>query len=237
MTISEELFFSCCEKMSMQVDKESFEKLDVYAKLLIEWNEKINLTAITAPDEILVKHFIDSMMLLKYADIKENGTLCDVGTGAGFPGAVVSLLRPDLKVTLMDSTGKKLQFVDCVVKTLGLNAEVVNMRAEDAGRKPELRERFDVVTARAVAQLNKLSEYCVPLVKVGGIFAPLKAVLSREEAQAGFGAVKALGASLASKEIYSLPDESEREILIFKKDSPTSAKYPRNSAQIAKKPL
>ena len=237
MTISKELFFEACGKMSVSVDDAIFDKFDTYARLLIEWNEKVNLTAITAPDEILIKHFIDSVYLLKYVDIKENGTLCDVGTGAGFPGAVVSILRPDVKVTLMDSIGKKLQFVDCVVKTLGLNAEVVNMRAEDAGRKPEYRQKFDVVTARAVSQLNKLSEYCVPLVKVGGVFAPLKAVLSKEEAQAGFGAAKNLGAQLVKKEIYSLPDESEREIVIFEKVSPTSAKYPRNSAQIAKKPL
>lgn len=237
MTISEELFFEYCKKTSITVDEAVFEKFDTYARLLIEWNEKVNLTAITEPDEILIKHFIDSVYLLKYVDIKENRTLCDVGTGAGFPGAVVSILRPDVKVTLMDSIGKKLQFVDCLVKTLGLNAEVVNMRAEDAGKKPEFREHFDVVTARAVSQLNKLSEYCIPLVKVGGVFAPLKAVLSKEEAQAGFGAAKNLGAQLERKEIYALPDESEREIVLFKKISPTSSKYPRNSAQISKKPL
>ncbi len=237
MTVSKDLFESCCEKKSITVGNDAFDKLDTYAKLLLEWNEKVNLTSITEPDEVLVKHFIDSLCLLKFVDIKENGSLCDVGTGAGFPGAVISAVRPDLSVTLMDSTGKKLAFVDTVIKELGLNAKTVNSRAEEAGRKPEFREKFDVVTARAVSQLNKLSEYCVPLVKVGGVFAPLKAVLSEEEVQAGFGAAKNLGASIKKKEIYALPDGSEREIIIFEKVSSTPPKYPRNSAQIAKKPL
>ena len=237
MTINEDLFIKYCSELQISADKAVYEKFDEYARLLIEWNEKINLTAITQPDEILTKHFIDSMFLLKYVRIKENSTLCDVGTGAGFPGAVISILRPDIKVTLMDSVGKKLQFVNCIIDTLGLNAQTVNIRGEDAGKKPEYRESFDIVTARAVSQLNKLSEYCVPLVKPGGVFAPLKAVLSTEEAQSGFGAVKNLGAEMISKHLYSLPDESEREIIIFKKVSHTSAKYPRNSAQIAKKPL
>ena len=237
MILSKDLFTEACEKMSITVGNDVFDKLDTYAKLLTEWNEKVNLTSITEPDEMLVKHFIDSICLLKYVDIKENGSLCDVGTGAGFPGAVVSTVRSDLNVTLMDSTGKKLAFVDAVIKELGLNAVTVNARAEDAGRNPEFREKFDVVTARAVSQLNKLSEYCVPLVKVGGVFAPLKAVLSKEEAQAGFGAAKTLGAQAEKKEIYTLPDGSEREIIIFKKISSTSPKYPRNSAQISKKPL
>ncbi len=237
MTVSKELFAACCEKMSINVNAEVFDKLDTYAKMLIEWNQKVNLTSITGPDEILIKHFIDSICLLKTVNIEQNASLCDVGTGAGFPGAVVSAVRPDMKVTLMDSTGKKLAFVDAVIHELGLNAKTVNTRAEDAGRNPLFREQFDVVTARAVSQLNKLSEYCVPLVKVGGVFAPLKAVLSQEEAQAGFGAAKTLGAHTEKKEIYTLPDGSEREIIIFKKVSSTSPKYPRNSAQISKKPL
>lgn len=237
MILSKTLFDEYCGRLSFDVGAGVFDKLDEYARLLIEWNKNINLTAITQPDEILVKHFIDSMYLLKCVDIGQNGSLCDVGTGAGFPGAVVSVLRPDISVTLMDSIGKKLKFVECVVDTLGLNCSVVNMRAEDAGQNREYRERYDVVTARAVSQLNKLSEYCVPLTKEGGVFAPLKAVLSDEEAQSGAAAAKLLGARREKRERYFLPDGSEREIIIFKKISQTPPKYPRNSAQIAKKPL
>ena len=223
--------------MGVTLTEEGADRLDLYALRLVEYNEKVNLTAITAPDEIVNKHFVDSLMLLKYAPLAAGVSVCDVGTGAGFPGLVLLAALPDLKVTLMDSINKKLEFSRLLAAELGLSADIVTIRAENAGKRPEYRERFDVVTARAVAQLNLLAEYCVPLVKVGGVFAPLKAVLSDEERQRGCGAAAALGAGAAKKHRYTLPDGSEREIVVFKKNSATPGRYPRYAAQIAGKPL
>lgn len=235
--ISKELLLSGCAEMGVTISEEAADRLDLYARRLVEYNEKVNLTAITAPDEIVNKHFVDSLTLLKYAPLSAGASLCDVGTGAGFPGLVLLAAVPELKVTLMDSVNKKLDFSRALVSELGLSADIVTIRAEDAGKRPEYRETFDVVTARAVAQLNLLAEYCVPLVKVGGVFAPLKAVLSDEERQRGCGAAANLGAAVDEKHRYTLPDGSEREIVIFKKNAPTPGRYPRNAAQIAKKPL
>lgn len=235
--ISKELLLSGCAEMGVTISEEVADRLDLYARRLMEYNEKVNLTAITAPDEIVNKHFVDSLTLLKYAPLSAGASLCDVGTGAGFPGLVLLAAVPELKVTLMDSVNKKLDFSRALISELGLSADIVTIRAEDAGKRPEYRETFDVVTARAVAQLNLLAEYCVPLVKVGGVFAPLKAVLSDEERQRGCGAAANLGAAVDEKHRYTLPDGSEREIVIFKKNAPTPGRYPRNAAQIAKKPL
>ena len=235
--ISKELLLSGCAGMGVTLSEEAADRLDLYARRLVEYNEKVNLTAITVPDEIVNKHFIDSLTLLKYAPLSAGVSLCDVGTGAGFPGLVLLAALPELKVTLMDSVNKKLDFSRSLAAELGLTTEIVTIRAEDAGKRPAYREKYDVVTARAVAQLNLLAEYCVPLVKIGGVFAPLKALLSDEERQRGCGAAANLGAAVARKHRYILPDGSEREIVIFKKNTPTPERYPRNAAQIAKKPL
>lgn len=237
MLISEELLLKGCNDIGITLDKTAIERFDTYAKLLREYNEKVNLTAITEPDDIVVKHFIDSLYLMKFVELKDGIKLCDVGTGAGFPGAALLCAVPGLKVTLFDSINKKLDFIRYLLKELDLKAEIVTVRAEDAGKKPEYREKFDVVTARAVAQLNMLSEYCVPLVRVNGIFAPMKAPLSTEEEQRGFCAVGNLGAIVINKYHYSITDGSEREIIICKKNEPTNKKFPRNAAQISKKPL
>ena len=237
MFISEELFQTGCQAVGFFPDAETVLRFDTYARLLVSYNEKVNLTAITAPDEIVNKHFIDSLYLLKFLPIVDGMTLCDVGTGAGFPGAALLCAKPTLRVTLFDSINKKLDFIRLLTAELGLSAEIVQIRAEDAGKQPQYREAFQIVTARAVAQLNVLSEYCVPLVQQGGCFAPLKAVMSPEEEQRGFGAAVTLGAKKASTERYLLPDGSERQLTVFQKISSTPARYPRNAAQIAKKPL
>ena len=235
--ISKELLLTGCAAMGVTLTQEAADRLELYARRLVEYNKKVNLTAITSPDDIVNKHFIDSLSLLKYVPLTAGASLCDVGTGAGFPGLVLLAAVPEIKATLMDSINKKLDFNRSLAAELGLSADIVTLRAEDAGKRPEYREKFDVVTARAVAQLNLLAEYCVPLVKVGGVFAPLKAVLTEEERQRGNGAAVNLGAGLAEKHRYTLPEGSEREIVIFKKKSPTPGRYPRNAAQIAKKPL
>lgn len=224
-------------KNGIILDDTAIDRFDIYAKELVAYNEKVNLTAITDPEGIVIKHFLDSLMFTKYVDISGEKKLCDVGTGAGFPGMALLIANPSLKVTLFDSINKKLDFSRGLLKEFGLNAEVVTIRAEDAGRKPEYREKFDIVTARAVAQLNQLAEYCIPLCKVGGVFAPLKAPLSDEEAQRGLGAVANLGCKVIVKQKYTVADDNPREIIICEKQKPTNPKYPRNSAQISKKPL
>lgn len=235
--ISKELFDSSLQGTGLQLPEPAFDLFDTYAESLTAYNEKVNLTAITAPDEIVVKHFVDSLSLLRFVSLPAGAKLCDVGTGAGFPGMCIAIARPDLRVTLFDSVNKKLEFLRFLSRELSVPVEIVTIRAEEAGRRGAYRETFDLVTARAVSQLNVLSEYCVPLVKTNGLFAPMKARLSSEEAQRGIGAAANLGAKLERREMYALPDGSEREVVIFKKVSATSAKYPRNAAQISKKPL
>lgn len=235
--ISKELLVSSCNSLGIALSSEAVDRFDAYAKLLIDYNEKVNLTAITAPDEIVIKHFADSLYLMKYIEINSDKKLIDVGTGAGFPGAALLCADPTLDITMIDSVNKKLDFIRFLMKELGLKAEIITIRAEEAAKKPEFREKFDIVTSRAVAALNVLSEYSLPLVKIGGVFAPLKAVLSPEEDQRGCGAIANLGGKIISKNKYSIPDGSEREIIIAEKVSHTSPKYPRAFAQISKKPL
>lgn len=235
--ISKELFDRCALATGVPLPQNAFDLFDAYAANLIIYNEKVNLTAITDPDGITVKHFADSLYLLKYVAVPLNARVCDVGTGAGFPGMCLKLARPDLELTLFDSVNKKLEFLRFLAKELGVEADVVHARAEEAGQTPAYRERFDLSTARAVAALNKLSEYCVPLVKPGGTFAPMKAPLSDEERRQGSAAARLLGARLAKNPRYTLPTGDEREILIFEKISQTPTKYPRVSARIAKSPL
>ena len=235
--ISKELLKTSCENLGIDISDEAVDRFDLYAERLVAYNEKVNLTAITAPDDIVIKHFADSLCLVKYVELNSSKKIIDVGTGAGFPGMALLCYNPELNITMIDSVNKKLDFIRSLVKELGLSADIITIRAEDAAKKKEFREQFDVVTSRAVAALNVLSEYSVPLVKVGGVFSPLKAVLSPEEAQRGLGAIANLGAKVVSRNKYKIPDGSEREIIIAKKVSQTSSKYPRAYAQISKKPL
>lgn len=226
------------ESVGISVSDDLIEKLEIYAKELKEWNEKINLTAITDDEGIAVKHFIDSLMLLKYVEIPENSKIIDVGTGAGFPGLVIAAARPDVKVTLLDSTGKKLKVVNDIGEKMGLsNYEVLNMRAEEAGQKKEYREQYDFATARAVAELRVLSEYCLPFVKQNGYFISMKGALADKEIENATNALKTLSGKIEEKYSFNLCDAGERNIIKIKKISQISTKYPRVSAQIAKKPL
>ena len=208
-----------------------------YAELLVEWNQKMNLTAITEPEEIAVKHFVDSLMLLKYIDIPENGALIDVGTGAGFPGIPIKIFSPSVQGTLLDALNKRVGFLDTVSKALGQNNRCLHLRAEEGGRKPELREQFDVATARAVASMATLAEYCLPYVKVGGVFAALKGFEIEEELEEAKLAIKLLGGKIERVEQYTLAGEQKRSVVIIKKISQVSTKYPRSSAKMAKNPL
>jgi 16S rRNA (guanine527-N7)-methyltransferase len=217
------------------LNAEQLEKFDIYAQTLVQWNEKMNLTAITEPDEIVIKHFVDSLKFLDYAKLDEGAKIIDVGTGAGFPSVPLLIARPDIKLTLMDSLNKRLIFLDDVLKKCNLNAELVHSRAEDLGKDKEHREKYDFATARAVAPLNVLSEYCLPFVKVGGKFVALKG--SNDEVDSAKGAIGALGGEIISNVSYKLPNGDARSIVITKKISQTPTKYPRNSKKISTKPL
>ncbi len=207
--------------------------LDAYARLLVEYNEKVNLTAITDPEGIETKHFLDSLLFAAQPEVE--GRLVDVGTGAGFPGIVAKLYKPQLKLTLMEPTGKRVEFLRFVCGELGVEAEFAKERAEEAARKG-WREGFDVATARGVSAMNKLSEYCLPLVKVGGVFIAMKADAAAETAQAA-GAIARLGGRVGETRRFALPDGSARSLILVQKISRTPAVYPRNGGKIAKSPL
>lgn len=237
MFISKELLEKSAALFHVKLSDEQILKFDTYARDLVEYNQKVNLTAITEPDEIVIKHFSDSLALMKYAPDGLKGNLADVGTGAGFPGMPLLISCPDVNVTFFDAVNKKLDFIRFVLKDTGLDADVIHSRAEDAGRNPDYREKFDFVTARAVAQLRILSEYCVPLVKKDGYFISMKGSISQEEKTFGFGALKKLGAKVYDDIFYNIYNGDERNIIIAKKVSQISSKYPRNMSQISKKPL
>lgn len=235
--IDKKLLQVTAEKYSVVLDDTALERFDKYASLLVSWNEKINLTAITDPTEIVVKHFTDSVSVLKYIKPENGAKIIDVGTGAGFPGVALLIARPDLKLTALDSTGKKLMVVKDILDNLGLDAEILHARAEEASRKAQYRENFDYAFARAVAPLYNLSEYCLPFVKVGGYFISMKAAKAAQEVQEAETAIKILGGQLTSFNTFELEDAGERSIIEIKKISQTSPKYPRQSAKIAKNPL
>lgn len=213
------------------------ERLDLYAQLLTEWNEKINLTAITEPEEICVKHFLDSLLLLRKADLPKQARLIDVGTGAGFPGVPCALARPDLRLTLLDSLQKRVIFLQALTAELSVPADCLHARAEEAGRDPGLREQFDCATARAVAHLRELSEYCLPFVKVGGFFAALKGGDVEEELSQSRQAIRLLGGQVEAVEAYRLPDGSARTLICIRKISQCSTKFPRTAAKMKKQSL
>ncbi len=210
--------------------------LDLYADILVSYNKKVNLTAITQPEEIEDKHFIDSLLLAKMPQI--NGSVVDVGTGAGFPGVVAKLYKPQIELTLLEPTGKRITFLQHVCAELGIveGVHFVKERAEEAARK-NYREQYDVATARAVASMGVLCEYCLPLVKKGGHFIAMKGSSGVEEMGLAKGAVKKLGGEFISSELYLLPQGDARTLIVAKKISQTATAYPRGGAKIAKEPL
>ena len=232
--LSFEEFAPLFAENGLTLTPELYAQLEQYARLLVEWNEKMNLTGITDPQGISLKHFLDSLLLLKHYTPPQGAKIIDVGTGAGFPGIPLKLYRPDLRLTLLDSLQKRLRFLEEVSSQLGFAAECVHARAEEGARTP-LRERFDLVTARAVAALPVLCEYCLPYVKVGGVFAALKG--PSEDAAEAHSAIQLLGGELMGVKYDSIPNGDGRMFVFIKKISQTPTKYPRNSGQIAKKSL
>jgi len=221
--------------LGISLDENAALMFSHYSDILVEVNSYMNLTAITESDEILIKHFIDSLEVLKYVDIPKGASIIDVGTGAGFPGVPLLIARNDIKLTLLDSLKKRIGFLETVIENCKLNASFVHSRAEDAGQNKVFRETFDFATARAVAPLNVLAEYCLPFVKVGGSFIALKG--NAEDIEKGKTAVSLLGGEIQSIVSYELPNGDARTIVVIKKISQTPTTFPRNPKKIASSPL
>ena len=210
-----------------------------FSDRLLEKNRVMNLTAITDPEEAVIKHFVDSLTLLKALEIKKNAKVIDVGTGAGFPGIPLKIMRPDIELTLLDSLNKRLVFLREVCDAIGIEAETIHKRAEEAGKDTKLRESFDVATARAVANMNILAEYCIPLIKMKGYFAAMKGPSLPDELEYARKAISSLGCDVVKTVPFILPDEeqSERFVAVMRKLRFTPKMYPRHGGTIAKKPL
>ncbi len=225
------------KQINVDINEEQANKFYKYMELLLEWNEKMNLTAITEPDEVILKHFIDSITVEKY--INKEAKIIDVGTGAGFPGIPLSIIRNDLNITLMDSLNKRIKFLDEVVEKNNLiNVDTVHSRAEELARNSDYREKFDIATSRAVASLNVLLEYMVPFIKVGGYCICMKGSNVDEELNNAKKALDVLNCKVEKVERFNLPgSDYGRNIIIIKKIGETSKKYPRKPGTPAKEPL
>lgn len=211
------------------------EQLKTLTEFMLEYNKNVNLTRITEPNEVIEKHYIDSILPLTMVDVPRGTSCADIGTGAGFPALPMKIYRPDLEFTLIDSLGKRITYLDLACEKLGIACRTIHARSEEAAKKPELRDNFGFVTARAVAALNILCEYCLPYVKKGGIFAALKG--SEDETKSAENAIKKLGGEIINVKKYSLPSGDARQLVIIKKISDTPPQYPRAGGVIAKRPL
>lgn len=229
-------FIQEINKLGIQLTDEQLHQLDKYYQLLVEWNKVMNLTGITEEKEVYLKHFYDSLTIAKVIDLTKEKSLCDVGSGAGFPGMVLKIVFPNLKVTLVDSLNKRIKFLTEVANELNLkDIALVHARAEDFAKNN--REKFDVVTARAVAPINVLLEYCLPLIKVGKYFIALKGNISQEIILLNNSLTK-IGGKLINSQEFLLPIEnSNRSLLVITKENPTSKKYPRHPKDIKINPL
>lgn len=234
------------EEFSITLSSEQIVQLLRYYEMLVERNKVMNLTAITAFDEVLKKHFIDSLSLVKVCDIKKVISVIDVGTGAGFPGIPLKIAFPDLKVTLLDSLKKRVLFLQEVSEALGLHdVETVHGRAEDFAKPDQLREKFDLCVSRAVANLSTLSEYCLPYVKVGGNFISYKSEKvsmdlgqNLSEAEQAEHAITVLGGKIVEQKSFFLPSSDiSRTFIVIEKCRPTPKQYPRKAGTANKKPL
>ena len=233
----EQFYNAVKEKVGIELSELQKEQYSKYYDLVVEWKQKINLTAITEEDEFYTKHFFDSISLAFYKDYSNIESICDVGSGAGFPSIPLKILYPNLKVTIVDSLNKRIKFLNLVKDELGLtDCNFVHARAEEFGQNKEYRESFEIVTARAVARLNILAELCLPLVKKDGYFLSLKAQKAEEETNEAINAIKLLGGKLEKDLEFDIEGE-ERHILEIRKAKETPNKYPRKAGTPNKKPL
>jgi 16S rRNA (guanine527-N7)-methyltransferase len=234
-----DLMSKSAEDVGLELSKEQYEQFIIYMKLLQEWNEKINLTAIVEDEEIIKKHFIDSMKAFKRDEFIKANTLIDVGTGAGFPGLPIAIMNSQLNVTLLDSLNKRINFLNTVISELGLtNITTIHSRAEDGARNKDLREKFDIATSRAVANMSVLSEFCLPYVKVGGNFIALKGPAVDQEIKESMNAIKLLGGEFVDIcEVSIEGTELRHNLVVVKKIKECSKTYPRKAGLITKNPL
>ena len=237
--MNEEQFILGLKEHGIELSDKQQEQFRQYFELLVEWNEKMNLTAITDAPSVYLKHFYDSITAAFYVDLNGLKTICDVGAGAGFPSIPLKICFPELHVTIVDSLNKRIGFLEHLATILQLeNVHFVHARAEDFGQNPKYREKFDIVTARAVARLSVLAELCVPLVKKGGIFISMKGAAAGDELADAKKALSVLGAVIKEEHSFTLPIEnSERSIFVFDKEKNTPKKYPRKPGVPNKSPI
>lgn len=237
--MDESAFIQYLSVKGIDLSDQQIRQFETYYHFLIEWNQKINLTAITEKDEVYLKHFYDSLIPLWVFDIPENCKLVDVGAGAGFPSIPIKIVRPDIDLTIIDSLNKRINFLDHLIQALDLTGvTAVHSRAEDAGQNPAYREQFDIATARAVAALNVLTELCLPLVRKGGAFLALKGQASSQEIAEADKAIKVLGGKFEEEFIETLPiEDANRSIVYIRKTLDTPKKYPRKAGKPNKQPI
>lgn len=237
--IFSEILVQAANDYGLELNTTQVENFTRYFELLVEWNEKINLTAITAPQDVAVKHMIDSLSCYDESFFKSGAKIIDVGTGAGFPGIPLKIFRSDLKLTLFDSLNKRILFLKAVAEQLGINdIEFVHSRAEDGGKSKQHREQYDIAVSRAVAKLDLLCEWCLPFVAVGGFFIALKGSKYSEEVDEARGALERLGGEIVKIEKVKLPGlDDVRAIIYMKKVKKTPSAYPRRPGTAEKKPL
>ena len=233
-----ELLFEESKKQNLILNDKQLEKFQIYMDFLLEYNSHTNLTAIKEPEDIMIKHFFDSIILNNFLDIKQNAKMVDIGTGAGFPGVPMKIFREDIELTLIDCANKRIVFLNQLMEKLGLNADIFHVRAEELSHKKEYREAYDFAVSRAVAPLNILCELSLPYVKKGGFFVALKGANAQEELEKAENAIKVLGGKTESIKTFVLPkNKGSRNVLIIKKVVNTSDKYPRINSKISKMPL
>ncbi|AZR74299.1 16S rRNA methyltransferase G [Anoxybacter fermentans] len=241
MISTRDILTSGLEELGLIIKPEQIDLFEKFMDLMLDWNEKINLTAITEPYEVITKHFIDSVTPLAYAEKYELdlSSVLDLGTGGGFPGVPLKIIRPKISVLLADSLKKRIKYLELVIKELGLkDISVYHGRAEEMGQDPKFREKFTNVFSRAVAEMNILVEYCLPLVKVGGMFVALKGPDLEDELNQAKRAIKLLGGEIVGVECFDLPLINDSRTLVFiKKVNPTPGKYPRRPGKPKKNPL
>jgi len=226
------------EKFGIEVSEKQNDNLEKYAQMMLRYNEFMNLTAITEPDEIREKHFLDSITLLLSEKIAQGCSLIDIGAGAGFPSIPVKIVREDIRLTMLDSLNKRINFLNDVVAELSLkDAQAIHMRAEEGGKNKTLREKFDVATARAVADLSVLAEYALPFVKVGGYFVAMKGNAPKEELESAKKAIREMGGEVEAVKEVLLPSGINHSLIIIRKAVATPSKYPRKAGTPSKTPI
>lgn len=236
---STETFEKGLEQLRIFLNEKQIQQFIEYYEILVEWNKVMNLTAITDYEEVIAKHFLDSLALVKVCDLSGKKKVIDIGTGAGFPGIPLKIAFPELEIVLLDSLNKRIKFLNEVIEKLGLkNIRTIHGRAEDFAKQKEYRESFDLCVSRAVANLSTLSEYCLPYVKIEGNFIPYKSGKIDEEISQGKKAIKILGGKISQIDKFQLVDtDMERSFVVIKKEKNSPKKYPRKAGMPSKEPL